>query len=104
MSETHIMSEFAENFLVGFRLDSKIKLCGTNVYDSNGKQKNISLYWAYQWNKYYRKHYSEEIVPDVNHIVCIPCKNHVLQHIQEVEEGKISTLHGLPIIVSGDNK
>lgn len=100
MTEIHIMSELFENFTVGFRHDSKIRLCGTLVYNLDGTQKKMSLYWAYQWNKYYKKYYPKEKVPNVNNIICKPCKNNVLQHIKDVENGNINTLYGLPIAVS----
>ena len=64
----------------------------------------MALYWAYQWNKYYKKNYPKEKIPNVNHITCKPCREHVLQHIQDVEDKKISTLYGIPIIVSGKNE
>ncbi len=104
MNEVHIMSEIFENFTVGMRIDSTIKLCGTLIYNSDGTQKKMSLYWAYQWNKYYKKYNSEEKVPNVNHIVCDLCREHVLRHIQDVEDNKINTLYGIPIYVSGKNE
>jgi len=102
MNEIHIIGEIFENFYIGGNTNRKINLCGTNIYNSDGSQKKISLYWAYQWNKYYRKHNSKEIIPDINDIACVPCKNHILQHIHDVEDNKISTLYGFPIFAFGD--